>query len=57
MQSQIGLRKFGVRFWLATATLLWGVVMMCAGWIQTWQQLVVIRALLGIFESVLFPGW
>jgi hypothetical protein len=35
---------------------MWGIVMMGAGFIKQWQQLVVIRALLGVFESVLFPG-
>lgn len=54
--SQTGLRAFGVRIWLGTATLLWGIVMLCFGFVNNWQQLTALRALLGIFESALFPG-
>jgi len=54
--SQTGLRAFGVRAWLGSATFLWGIVMMCFGFVTSWQQLAALRALLGIFESALFPG-
>ncbi|EKD01752.1 hypothetical protein A1Q2_03989 [Trichosporon asahii var. asahii CBS 8904] len=54
--SQLGLRKYGVRWWLATAVILWGIVMMCMGFVKTPQQLIATRALLGIFEASLFPG-
>ncbi|TXT13900.1 uncharacterized protein COLE_00093 [Cutaneotrichosporon oleaginosum] len=55
-QSQIGLRAFGPKIWLSLSCLLWGVVMMCFGFLQNWQGLVGLRALLGAFESTLFPG-
>lgn len=55
-QSQIGLRKFGAKIWLATAVLLWGIVMIGMGLAPTWSALAGLRALLGAFEAVLFPG-
>lgn len=54
--SQLGLRKYGVRGWLASAVILWGVVMLAMGFVKTPQQLIATRALLGIFEASLFPG-
>lgn len=55
-QSQLGLRKFGARWWLGSATFLWGVVMLGMGFAHNWQTLAALRAVLGIFESALFPG-
>jgi MFS family permease len=52
----MGLRKFGARWWLGTAVNLWGIVMMCFAFAQNWQTLAALRAVLGIFESALFPG-
>ncbi|BEI83108.1 hypothetical protein CcaverHIS002_0309760 [Cutaneotrichosporon cavernicola] len=54
--SQIGLRYFGPKIWLSLSCFLWGVVMMCFGFLNSWQGLVGLRALLGAFESTLFPG-
>ncbi|BEJ17664.1 hypothetical protein CspHIS471_0610650 [Cutaneotrichosporon sp. HIS471] len=54
--SQLGLRKFGAKLWLGTATVLWGIVMIGMGFVTNWQGLVALRAILGIFESCLFPG-
>jgi MFS family permease len=54
--AQVGLRKFGARWWLGTAVILWGIVMMCMGFVRTWNALAGLRALLGVFEAVLFPG-
>ncbi|GMK58091.1 hypothetical protein CspeluHIS016_0501230 [Cutaneotrichosporon spelunceum] len=54
--SQAGLRQFGAKLWLGGATVLWGVMMLCMGFVETWQQLTALRALLGVFEATLFPG-
>ncbi|TXT06940.1 uncharacterized protein COLE_06271 [Cutaneotrichosporon oleaginosum] len=54
--SQAGLRVFGAKIWLGGATLLWGVMMLCMGFVKTWQQLAALRGLLGVFEATLFPG-
>lgn len=50
------MRRFGARFWLGGATLFWGITELCMGFVKTWQQLAGLRALLGAFESALFPG-
>lgn len=54
--SQLGLRYFGARWWLGSAVLAWGTVMLGMGFVKTWVQLSVCRFLLGLFESALFPG-
>ncbi|BEI82241.1 hypothetical protein CcaverHIS002_0301090 [Cutaneotrichosporon cavernicola] len=54
--SQAGLRVFGAKIWLGGATVLWGVMMLCMGFVKNWQQLTALRALLGVFEATLFPG-
>ncbi|TXT05348.1 uncharacterized protein COLE_06668 [Cutaneotrichosporon oleaginosum] len=56
MPSQIGLRKFGARWWLGTSVILWGIVMIGMGFVTTWNQLTAVRAILGVFEATLFPG-
>jgi MFS family permease len=55
-QSQFGLRRFGARMWLGGAVVLWGIAQLCMGFAKTWQQLAGLRAVLGAFESALFPG-
>ncbi|CAK9785899.1 unnamed protein product [Cutaneotrichosporon oleaginosum] len=54
--SQVGLRFFGARWWLASATTLWGIVMIGMGLARNWETLAALRAILGLFESALFPG-
>lgn len=55
-QSQLGLRYFGARWWLGTSVLLWGFVLIGMGFVNTWGELALTRAILGAFESTLFPG-
>ncbi len=50
------LKKIGARPWLTAATLLWGIVMTLTGTVNNGTQLIVMRILLGITESPLFPG-
>ncbi|KLT43192.1 MFS general substrate transporter [Cutaneotrichosporon oleaginosum] len=54
--SQLGIRKFGARWWLGGATTLWGIIMLAMGFAPNWQTLAALRAILGLFESALFPG-
>lgn len=54
--SQLGLRRFGARWWLGGACVLWGIVILGMGFVETWTQMVGLRVLLGAFESCLFPG-
>lgn len=56
LPSQLGLRRFGPRWWLGTAVLLWGIVVITMTFASSWIHLVVQRLLLGMFESCLLPG-
>ena len=50
------LRKLGPRIWLPLLTLLSGIVTACMGVVQTPNQLIVVRLLLGVTECGVFPG-
>ncbi|BEJ18112.1 hypothetical protein CspHIS471_0703890 [Cutaneotrichosporon sp. HIS471] len=54
--SQIGLRKFGVRHWLGAAVVSWGAVTVGMAFVKNRHGLAGLRAFLGVFEAVLFPG-
>lgn len=54
--SQIGLRKYGVRTWLGAAVVAWGIVTIGMGFVKDRHGLAGLRAILGVFEAVLFPG-
>ncbi|CAO1617563.1 unnamed protein product [Sympodiomycopsis kandeliae] len=54
--SNLGLRKVGARWWLPTACLLWGIALLGMGFVNNWQGLTALRAVVGIFEAALFPG-
>ncbi|TXT08878.1 hypothetical protein VHUM_03006 [Vanrija humicola] len=56
LPSQFGLRKFGARWWLGSAVVAWGFIMLGMGFAKNWQTLAALRAVLGFFESALFPG-
>jgi len=51
-------KKSGIRprLWLPTATLLFGLIMVCHAFSPNWQTLAGLRWPLGAFEGVLFPG-
>lgn len=50
------LRKLGSRVFLPTIVLLWGVTMICFGFLHNWTQMIGLRLVLGIFEAGFFPG-
>ncbi|KAI4794644.1 retrograde regulation protein 2, partial [Aureobasidium sp. EXF-8845] len=50
------LRKIGPRAFLPTITLLWGLAMIGMAFVKSWEQLIPMRILLGIFEAGFFPG-
>ncbi|BEI81739.1 hypothetical protein CcaverHIS002_0208990 [Cutaneotrichosporon cavernicola] len=56
LPSQLGLRRFGPRYWLASAVFLWGLVTIGLGFSNNWVAMASMRALLGMFEACLFPG-
>ncbi|KAG6023383.1 hypothetical protein E4U41_002030 [Claviceps citrina] len=49
-------RAIGPRIHLAGITLLWGGVMIGMGFVNRWQQLTALRAVLGLFEAGFFPS-
>jgi len=50
------LRKVGPAKFLPTITVLWGMTMMCFGFLTVWTQMMPLRVVLGIFEAGFFPG-
>lgn len=50
------LRKLGPKAFLPSITVLWGLTMICFGFVKDWTDLIPLRLLLGIFEAGFFPG-
>lgn len=50
LPCNLAFRRVGAARWLGTVGLLWGAVMLGMGFVKTWQQLAVCRALLGMLE-------
>ena len=54
--SNIALKKFGARRWIARIAISWGLVTILTGFVQNIPQLYIARVLLGAAEAGLFPG-
>ena len=54
--ATVVLRKLGPRYFLPSIVLLWGITMMCGGFVKTWTDFIAIRLILGVFEAGFFPG-
>jgi MFS family permease len=54
--SNLALHRFGARRWLARIMVSWGIVSLLFTWVQNFEQLVVLRFLLGVMEAGFFPG-
>lgn len=54
--SNLALHKFGARVWLARIMISWGIVALLFTWVQNFEQLVILRFLLGVAEAGFFPG-
>jgi MFS family permease len=54
--ATVVLRKVGPRIFLPTITILWGITMICFGFVLKWTQMIPLRIVLGIFEAGFFPG-
>jgi sugar phosphate permease len=52
----VAMRKVGPRMFLPTICLLWGLAMICFGFVTNWESLVGLRLLLGLLEAGYFPG-
>ena len=49
--ATVVMRKVGPRLFLPLITLLWGMTMICFGFVKTWTQMLPLRIVLGIFEA------
>lgn len=54
--SNVMLNRFGARRWIARILLSWGMVSVACGFVQSANQLYVLRFLLGVAEAGFFPG-
>ncbi|TIH38731.1 MFS transporter [Subtercola vilae] len=54
--SNVALVRFGARRWLARIMVSWGIVAALFTWVQNFEQLTVLRFLLGVAEAGFFPG-
>ncbi|KAF2501875.1 retrograde regulation protein 2 [Lophium mytilinum] len=56
LPSNLFLKTATPRLWLPILAILWGIVVMCIGFVRNFAEFVVVRSLLGIFEGGLYPG-
>ncbi|WP_404312855.1 MFS transporter [Agrococcus terreus] len=54
--SNLLLKRFGARFWLARIAVTWGVVATAFAWTTNDTMFIILRFLLGVTEAGLFPG-
>lgn len=56
LPSTIAVRILGPRIWFALITFCFGIITLCTAFVQTWRQMIVLRILLGIAMSGIYPG-
>ncbi|KAI1500728.1 permease of the major facilitator superfamily [Biscogniauxia marginata] len=56
LPSTLAVRTFGPRLWFAFITFCFGLITLCTAFIQTWQQMIALRVLLGMAMSGIYPG-
>lgn len=54
--SNLLMRRFGARIWIARIMITWGLVTILTGFVTNYGWLVVLRFLLGVAEAGFFPG-
>lgn len=52
----VAVRLAGPRVWFAAITFSFGLLTLCTAFIRTWRQMIVLRVLLGIAMSGIYPG-
>ncbi|KUJ09597.1 putative vitamin H transporter [Mollisia scopiformis] len=55
--GSIGFVKFPLGKYLSTAILCWSIILMCHGAASNFTSLIILRVLLGVFESIISPGF
>ncbi|KAK4129103.1 MFS general substrate transporter [Parathielavia appendiculata] len=56
LPSTIAVRILGPRVWFSAITLAFGIITLCTGFVRSWQQMIVLRVLLGAAMAGIFPG-
>jgi MFS family permease len=56
LPSTIAVRTFGPRIWFSFITICFGLITLCTAFVKTWKQMIVLRILLGIAMSGVYPG-
>lgn len=56
LPATLALRYFGPRIAFGTYMFAFGIITLCTAFIQTWQQMIVLRVLLGVSASGIYPG-
>ncbi|KAF2754296.1 MFS general substrate transporter [Pseudovirgaria hyperparasitica] len=56
LPSTIAVRTFGPRRWFAFVTFCFGLVTLCTAFVTNWKQMIVLRILLGMSMSSIYPG-
>ncbi|WP_373317435.1 MFS transporter [Protaetiibacter mangrovi] len=54
--SNLALHRFGARRWLSRIMVSWGIVALLFTWVQNFEQLTILRFILGVAEAGFFPG-
>jgi MFS family permease len=54
--SNLALAKVGARRWLARIMVTWGIVAVLFTWVGNFEQLAILRFVLGVAEAGFFPG-
>ncbi|KAK3694446.1 major facilitator superfamily domain-containing protein [Podospora appendiculata] len=56
LPSTIAVRTIGPRRWFTFITIVFGLITLCTGFVQTWRQMIALRILLGAAMSGIYPG-
>ena len=54
--SNLLMRRFGARIWIARIMITWGLITVATGFVTSYPALVALRFLLGVAEAGFFPG-
>lgn len=54
--SNLLMKKFNPHIWLSLSILLFGIIMLCQGFVQSYSGLLATRFFLGLCEAGIFPG-
>lgn len=56
LPATLAVRILGPRIYFAVATSGFGLITLCTAFIHTWKEMIVMRVLLGVFMSGIYPG-